>query len=286
MHHHCAHPITTRPPTPSTMTLTLSRLLSPLPCAVHPCSVVSQFRKGAPAAYGVLRYQGAPAALPRGPLVQPQEGAEQRVWNITTTMSLQAHPLLVSPGNSTAAKPYFPNGFLTTQRLPPGQPDKRFVIQSTQPLLEANGILRWALDNAAHAKTPPCASVLDLAYEDDGWAAKNAIQPSWDGLTGYFKWGADPNSVTGSNVTLQVRRVGWVGVGGGGEGEVLLRLCCCFCCPCFPYVPLHPSPCPPRTSQLRNCTPHHLSFFPNPPLERPPPPLPRRWWTPPPTRMC
>jgi hypothetical protein len=126
---------------------------------------------------------------------------------LNTTASLKAHPLLVNPGNNTAAVPYFPSGSLTTQRLPAGV-DKRFVIQSTQPLLEANGILRWALDNIAHAKTPPCASVLDLVYEDDGWAARNAIQPSWDGLTGYFKWGANSNSVTGSNVTLQVR-LGW-----------------------------------------------------------------------------
>jgi hypothetical protein len=122
-----------------------------------------------------------------------------------TTASLKAHPLLLDPaaGYSAATKAYIPKGMRPTQRLPAGV-DKRFVIQSTQPLLEANGILRWALDNIAHAKTPPCASVLDLVYEDDGWAARNAIQPSWDGLTGYFKWGADPNTVSGSNTRLQV----------------------------------------------------------------------------------
>jgi hypothetical protein len=54
-------------------------------------SVIPQFRKGAPAGYAVLNYNGAPKnALPGAghSMVQPQEGAELRKWSMEQVMSV------------------------------------------------------------------------------------------------------------------------------------------------------------------------------------------------------
>lgn len=81
-------------------------------------------------------------------------------------MQFKAHPNLVSPSTNTtiraAAAPYLTaGGQRSTHKLPAAPPTRRYVLQSTQPLLEENGILRWALNNVAHAETPPCKAVLD-----------------------------------------------------------------------------------------------------------------------------
>jgi hypothetical protein len=57
-------------------------------------SVIPQFRKGAPAGYAVLNYNGAPKnALPGAghSIVQPQEGAELRKWSMEQVMSVSGH---------------------------------------------------------------------------------------------------------------------------------------------------------------------------------------------------
>ena len=54
-------------------------------------SVLSQYRKGAPAGYAVLNYKGAPKnSLPGAghAVVQPQEGAEVRKWTMEQVMSV------------------------------------------------------------------------------------------------------------------------------------------------------------------------------------------------------
>ena len=71
------------------------RIYTGIRCA-HPyrywISVISQYWKGAPAGYGVLAYEGAAndAELPGAShaYVQPQQGFEQKKWDIGTTMSL------------------------------------------------------------------------------------------------------------------------------------------------------------------------------------------------------
>jgi hypothetical protein len=62
-----------------------------------------------------------------------------------------------------------------TFALPKKEVDQRYILESTQPIIKVNGMLRWALDNVAHAATPPCKPVLDSLHHDENWAADNAV---------------------------------------------------------------------------------------------------------------
>jgi hypothetical protein len=59
--------------------------------------------------------------------------------------------------------------------LPKKEVDQRYILESTQPIVKVNGMLRWALNNVAHAATPPCKPVLDSLHHDANWAADNAV---------------------------------------------------------------------------------------------------------------
>ena len=48
-----------------------------------------------------------------------------------------------------------------------------------------------------HSSSPPCEAVLGQVVEEERWAENNAIQPSYNGLTGYFKWAGSEESVEG-----------------------------------------------------------------------------------------
>ncbi|KAI8468177.1 MAG: Cupredoxin [Monoraphidium minutum] len=123
-------------------------------------SVTSQYRKGAPSAYGVMRYKGAPAGLPSAPIMQPEEGAKRR-WDVNATMSLRS---------DTAA-----SGAVVPQKV-----DKRFVIQSTQPLFPT-GQLKWALDNVANADKPSCSNLLgDLQANPQLLTSLEKLTPASD----------------------------------------------------------------------------------------------------------
>jgi hypothetical protein len=65
---------------------------------------------------------------------------------------------------------------ITSFRLPKKEIDQRFILESTQPIIRANGMLRWALGNVAHAATPPCKPVLDSIHSDNKWTEVNAVQ--------------------------------------------------------------------------------------------------------------
>lgn len=39
---------------------------------------------------------------------------------------------------------------------PTGEASQKLIVNSTQPLLEYNGFIRWALNNVAHTKNPTC----------------------------------------------------------------------------------------------------------------------------------
>eukprot|EP00877_Chromochloris_zofingiensis_P002265 jgi/Chrzof1/12039/Cz06g19030.t1 len=166
-------------------------------------TVASDYRKGAPSGYGVLRYASAPAAtLPAAathPVLQPQEAFEKRKWTISTTNSFKAHPALVSPSKetATAAKAYLVS---EANIKVPKTYTRRIVLQSTQPLLESNGILRWALNNVAHADTPACSAMLQDVYDDPAWVTKNAIKAKYNGVSGYFTNG----TLTGTGSGVQV----------------------------------------------------------------------------------
>jgi hypothetical protein len=40
--------------------------------------------------------------------------------------------------------------------LPKEEAGHRLIVNTTQPLFEYNGVLRWALNNVAHTKNPTC----------------------------------------------------------------------------------------------------------------------------------
>lgn len=96
----------------------------------------------------------------------------------------QAHPDLLS---AAAGKNSPPNGptasYLApaasgrdTFKLPKQEVDRRIILESTQPIIERNGMLRWAFANVAHASTPPCQPVLSSVRANPQWAAANSVQ--------------------------------------------------------------------------------------------------------------
>jgi hypothetical protein len=70
-------------------TLADARLTArPRPTAASALAASGQYRKGAPSAFGVMRYKGsASPALPPGPQMQPQE-ANSRKWSVNDTMKV------------------------------------------------------------------------------------------------------------------------------------------------------------------------------------------------------
>jgi hypothetical protein len=66
---------------------------------------------------------------------------------------------------------------ISSFKLPKKEVDQRYILESTQPIIEANGMLRWAFNNIAHASTPPCQPVLDSVHADTQWAAVDAVKP-------------------------------------------------------------------------------------------------------------
>lgn len=66
---------------------------------------------------------------------------------------------------------------ISSFKLPKKDVDQRYVLESTQPVIQANGMLRWAFNNIAHASTPPCQPVLNSVHADRQWAAVDAVKP-------------------------------------------------------------------------------------------------------------
>lgn len=141
-------------------------------------SVGSQYRKGAPAGYGFLTYReiaNTPVVY-NDNFIQPQT-FDPLKWNQTTTMSFRPSAVLYDPAldPAKAAAYLAPNAPLASFKMPDRPLDARFLIQSTQPLIEANGILRWAFDNIAHATAPPCKPILDEVYDNPNWVKEKAL---------------------------------------------------------------------------------------------------------------
>ena len=118
---------------------------------------------------------------------------------------VQGNPILVNPSlNPAAAAPYILKGGIKNQAVPT-KVDQTIVMQVTQPLLESNGIVKWALSNVIHPDTPPCEAVLNQVYENDNWVQENAMQPTFNGLEGYYTFPMSGVSVQGpADTRLQV----------------------------------------------------------------------------------
>lgn len=182
-------------------------------------SVGSQYRKGAPSGYALLRYQGRSKAANASNIIQPGAVANMK-WNISQMMDFQPNARVASStaASDVAAKYYIsPYTAIPAVTMPSSQVDKRVVLQSTQPLIEANGYLRWALDNVATATAPQCTPVLDEVYNNTNWASDYALAPnSTDGLNAslYFTPpGGNASTWQGDGKSIQVRTV--CSAGGG-----------------------------------------------------------------------
>eukprot|EP00775_Hariotina_reticulata_P013380 gene13380-13507_t len=140
-------------------------------------SVGSQYRKGAPAGYAYLTYREATTSPPRVDGFYQPEQLNDKKWSQDVIMSFTPNSALLRPRNGSPVTLAYlaPASPVTTFQLPNRPLDARYLIQSTQPLIEANGILRWAFNNIAHATAPPCKPILDEVYNDPTWASRNAL---------------------------------------------------------------------------------------------------------------
>ncbi|KAF6252743.1 Cupredoxin [Scenedesmus sp. NREL 46B-D3] len=100
-------------------------------------NVGSQHRKGAPSAYGILRYEGAAESPDPSQIIQPGPMADKK-W----------------PAEPQTSPYLFPKAAPKSFKLPTTSISRRFILQSTQPVFESNGMLRWALDNVAYPDNP------------------------------------------------------------------------------------------------------------------------------------
>jgi hypothetical protein len=133
---------------------------------------------------------------------------------------------------------------VTSFRLPKTDIDQRFILESTQPIIKANGMLRWALGSVAHAATPPCKPVLDSIHADTKWAEVNAVQAGGaaNALNTAAYWGqigGDAASLAAAqDARLQVSGFRAVGASGTGHNplpagfiliqQVLTEQLCCW----------------------------------------------------------
>jgi hypothetical protein len=142
-----------------------------------------------------------------------------------------------SSDGATAAAAYLaPSAAgISSFKLPKKDIDRRFVLESTQPIIRANGMLRWALNNVAHASTPPCKPVLDSVHADAQWAAANAVKPgAVNALNTAAYWGelgGDADSLlTARNSKLQVGWSEFAAWGGVAPNTGPLGHCQRICC--------------------------------------------------------
>ncbi|KAG2501799.1 hypothetical protein HYH03_000299 [Edaphochlamys debaryana] len=139
------------------------------PAANYWITVASQFRTGAPAGYAMLSYAGANATvLPATPVPQPA--------NITANALAPMYMLdkLLTPSTDPAVLLYAP------KPLAPPPADQLVVVNLSQPLLP-QGQLRWALNNVATTRTPPCGPLLSILKKDPKYLAKDALQAPANG---------------------------------------------------------------------------------------------------------
>ena len=63
----------------------------------------------------------------------------------------------------------------------PLQANKFLGLNVTQPLLEATGQVRWALNNIVQTKAPPCKALLEDVQYDNDWVTQHLVRPGFYG---------------------------------------------------------------------------------------------------------
>ena len=54
-------------------------------------------------------------------------------------------------------------------------------VNITQPLLQATGQLRWAINNVVQPVDPPCLNLLEDVYLDPAWPEHHAVPAGYSG---------------------------------------------------------------------------------------------------------
>ncbi|KAG1675974.1 hypothetical protein FOA52_014218 [Chlamydomonas sp. UWO 241] len=141
-------------------------------------TVSSQHRPMAPSTYAVLSYEGAPQyEWPLTPA--PQPGILPWAWDGATSYIRTNEGVLGYLDNyeyefyyrqfsHTGGTSYFA-GILF------GAADQKIVLNITQPVVTASGMIRWAMNNVAMPTDPPCEALMQLITNDPNWIANNTI---------------------------------------------------------------------------------------------------------------
>jgi len=130
------------------------------------CCATSEFHSvllACCAGYGYLAYKDAGKSTAPRPssILQPAILADKK-WDSSQIMSFKPHPVLLNPASdpAKAAQYVAPAAPLPSFKMPGKEPAQRFIIQSTQPLVESNGMMRWALDSIASPTGEALGSVM------------------------------------------------------------------------------------------------------------------------------
>ena len=112
---------------------------------------------------------------------------------------------------------------------PPREVTRRYVLRTTQPLIEANGFIRWAVNNVASSLAPDCPPLLRQLYESSSaYLAQRRMNTSLTraellqelpGGGPYFAGAADPRRSTLGPTDSP----GVAVFDGSGDDEVLVR---------------------------------------------------------------
>ncbi|GIL81975.1 hypothetical protein Vretimale_1452 [Volvox reticuliferus] len=150
------------------------------PPANYWITVAPQYRIGAPAGYAVLNYKGVnTSTFPSSPPPQP---VNITPWGFAEDSLVRLSPRLLTASSDLAVNLYLSPGEATL--APPPVPTKIVLVNLSQPLLEANGQLRWALNNVAMTRNPPCVSLLSKMQKYPKFLKQMAVNASTVNGTG------------------------------------------------------------------------------------------------------
>jgi hypothetical protein len=115
--------------------------------------------------------------------------------------------LLPKADKKPQTAPYFtPRANIKSFKLPTTGISRRIVLQSTQPLLESNGMQRWAIDSISYPVAPPCKPVLDSVNDDPDWVSNVSPVPANgpDQSLYFTPKGGDASTWEGDGKNIQV----------------------------------------------------------------------------------
>ncbi|PNW88481.1 hypothetical protein CHLRE_01g031500v5 [Chlamydomonas reinhardtii] len=161
------------------------------PAANYWISVVPQYRTGAPAGYAVLHYAAAGVNASTFPATTAPQPVSITPWSDSMNAKVVLAPELLVPSTDPKVARYRRPG--QASLAPPAAASKLVYVNLSQPLFNENGQLRWALDNVAMPRTPPCQPLLSSLRKDPKYLTKQAVPASQLNGTG-----VGPNVLVGT----------------------------------------------------------------------------------------